>query len=301
MITMPVGIGAGPEGETGLPRRAAIRTGPAPFGAVAGVQAFRPGNFSTLRAGPPMDSATFAFDAGTRSRSRKRRAPSDPVTVLSCMPLLSHLPERSIRALAYGASEVSIERGATVFHHGTVPTGLYFVVAGAVKLIAQGADGRDKIIELFGPGEMFGEVGVFMHSTYRAWAQAVGRCTLIHVTREQVLASVGRDQELSGWMLTEVSTRVQKMIDVICTRSTSLAAGRVAAYLVELSERAAHRQRIEFPAPKGTVASLLSLTQETFSRIMRRLCDDGLIVMAGRTVHILDPDGLRRVPLYRES
>lgn len=68
-----------------------------------------------------------------------------------------------------------------------------------------------------------------------------------------------------------------------------------------LSERAAHLQQVEFPAPKGTVASLLSLTQETFLRIMRRLCDDGLVAMVGRTVHILDLDGLRRVPLYRES
>jgi len=254
-----------------------------------------------LTAEPDQDGAPFPLDWRIQPPPRRRSAPSDPVTVLSRMPMLAHLPERSIRALGFGATEVAIERGATIFHPGTVPTGVYFVVSGAVKLIAQGVEGRDKIIELFGPGEMFGEVGVFMHSTYRAWAQAVGRCTLIHVDREQVLASVGRDQELSGWMLAEVSTRVQKMINVICTQSSSLAVGRVAAYLVDLSERAAHRQQIEFPAPKGTVASLLSLTQETFSRIMRRLCDDGLIAMAGRTVHILDLDGLRRVPLYRET
>ncbi len=253
-------------------------------------------------AGLEMDRPIFARDwVVPATAPRRRSGPVDPLTVLAGMPLLAHLPERSLRALSYGASQVVYDRGATIYHQGTVPTGVYFVVSGSVKLVAQGPDGRDKIIELVGPGEMFGEVGVFMHSTYRSCAQAIGRCTLIHVTREQVLGSVGRDQELSAWMLAEVSTRVQKMIDVICSQSASLAAGRVAAYLVELVERGPHKHRVEFPAPKGTVASLLSLTQETFSRIMRRLSDDGLIALAGRTVHILDLDGLRRVPLYREG
>lgn len=245
--------------------------------------------------------STFARDWRLPLASPGKRAPADAATLLARMPLLAHLPEESVARLAKGATELAFERGDAVFHHGTVPTGLYFVASGSVKLIAQGADGRDKIIDLFGPGHMFGEAGVFMHSTYRAWAQAVVRCSLVHVSREQVLAAVAQDPGLARWMLAEVSARVQKMIDLICTQSATLAAGRVAAYLLELAESSPQAPWIDFPAPKGAVASLLSLTQETFSRIMRRLCDEGLIAMSGRTVHILDMEALRRVPLQRDT
>lgn len=255
----------------------------------------------SLSAALEMHRSAFSRDWHVPFAAPGKRTPVEPAALLARMPSLAHLPEQSIARLAEGASELAYERGESVFHHGTVPTGLYFVASGSVKLIAQGADGRDKIIDLFGPGHMFGEAGVFMHSTYRTWTQAVVRSSLIHVSREKVLAAVAEDPVLARWMLAEVSARVQKMVDLICTQSATLAAGRVAAYLLELLESAPQAPWVEFPAPKGAVASLLSLTQETFSRIMRRFCDEGLITMSGRTVQILDMEALRRVPLERDA
>lgn len=213
--------------------------------------------------------------------------------MLTRMPILGGLPPGSIDALAQDARLVRFSRGQTIFRRGTAPTGLYFVIGGAVKLLAQDADGREKVIELFGSGQMFGEIGVFMHSTYRAWAQAVDRCTLVHVDKRHVMAVIERDQDFSSRMLREVSSRVQKLIDAICTTSSRLGVTRVASYLIELSERGTEHGTVLLPAPKRTVASLLSLTHESFSRIMRRLIDDGIIAVTGRSVQILDEARLR--------
>ena len=213
--------------------------------------------------------------------------------MLARMPILADLPESTITVLSEEARLERFSRGQTIFRRGTLPTGLYFVVGGAVKLLAQDADGREKVIELFGSGQMFGEIGIFMRSSYRAWAQAVDRCTLIHVDRKQVMAVMDQDQELSARMLREVSSRVQKLIDAICTTSSRLGITRVASYIVELAERHPEQEAVLLPAPKRTVASLLSLTHESFSRIMRRMIDDGVISMSGRSVRILDEERLR--------
>lgn len=252
-------------------------------------------------AGLNMQRSMFAREWRMAATPAGKRSVADPAALLARMPVLAHLPEESIGRLAGGATEMAFERGEAIFQHGTLPTGLYFISSGSVKLIAHGADGRDKIIDLFGPGQMFGEACVFMHSTYRTWTQAIVRTSVIHVRREQVVEAVAQDPVLARWLLSEVSARVQKMVDLICTQSATLAAGRVAAYLLELAESAPSAPRIEFPAPKGAVASLLSLTQETFSRIMRRLCDDRVIAMEGRTIHILDMGALQRIPLQREG
>jgi CRP-like cAMP-binding protein len=227
--------------------------------------------------------------------------PQHAASLLRELPIFDPFPRRGRDLLASGASLLALDRGQTIFRRGATPTGIYFVVVGAIKLIAPGADGRDKTIELFGPGQMFGEIGVFMDSTYRAWAQAVGRCTLIHVSRSHVMAAIEGDHELSTWMLREVSWRVQKLIDVICATSTHHGVIRVASYLLDLAEASPDPQQIELPAPKHTVASLLSLTHESFSRIMRKLSDESVIAMRGRTVRILDMAALRRLRLNQEN
>lgn len=226
-------------------------------------------------------------------RATSEASGPDLQKMLSRMPILARLPGSSIDVLALDSRVMRFSRGQSIFRRGSAPTGLYFVIGGAVKLLAQDADGREKVIELFGPGQMFGEIGIFMHSSYRAWAQAVDRCTLIHVERAQVMSAIERDQELSSRMLKEVSSRVQKLIDAICTTSSRLGVTRVASYLCELSERNADAASVYLPAPKRTVASLLSLTHESFSRIMRRLIDDGVIAMSGRNVDIVDRARLR--------
>jgi len=221
----------------------------------------------------------------------------DLYKMLERMPILGGLPASSVDLLASEARLVRFSRGQTIFRRGTAPTGLYFVIGGAVKLLAQDADGREKVIELFGSGQMFGEIGIFMHSSYKSWAQAVDRCTLVHVDRRHVMMAIGQDQELSARMLREVSSRVQKLIDAICTTSSRLGITRVASYLLDLSGRTSEPGRVHLPAPKRTVASLLSLTHESFSRILRRMIDDGIISMAGRNVTIRDQERLKALLL----
>ncbi|MCB1926409.1 MAG: Crp/Fnr family transcriptional regulator [Rhodocyclaceae bacterium] len=224
----------------------------------------------------------------------------DLYRMLERMPILAGLPETSIGMLASEARLTRFSRGQTIFRRGTAPTGLYFVIGGSVKLLAQDADGREKVIELFSSGQMFGEIGIFMHSSYRSWAQAVDRCTLVHVERHHVMKAIESDQELSGRMLREVSSRVQKLIDAICTTSSRLGITRVASYLSELSERSHPVTQVQLPAPKRTVASLLSLTHESFSRILRRLIDERVIEMSGRNVTILDRERLKSLVINSE-
>ncbi len=214
--------------------------------------------------------------------------------ILRQVPLLIGLDDSTIEVLCNGASFQSFRRGTTIFRRGSVPTGLYFVVDGAVKLLALAANGKEKTIELFEPGRMFGEIGVFRLAEYRSWTQAVTMTLLIHVPAQNVLEAVRADHGLALRMLGAVSGRVQDLIESIGQSAPLDARSRVCGFLFERLQTLESSNRVALLAPKSTIASILNLTSEAFSRVLRSLREEGIIQVAGRQILILDPGRLSK-------
>jgi len=215
---------------------------------------------------------------------------------LAEIPILRAAGAQTLDLLADGAEFVSVPSGNSIFERESLPTGLFLVYSGAVRLMALGPDGRARVVEIFEPGGMFGELGVFTGQRYRTWTQAVGRTVLIHVPCERVVQAVAIDNPLSNRMLSAVCARIQRLVDSIGCTSSGGAAARVASYLLELDERAARPEGpLVLPAPKNTIASLLNLTPETLSRVLRNMSDEGVLTVSGRRIRIRSRTQLRRM------
>jgi CRP/FNR family transcriptional regulator len=68
--------------------------------------------------------------------------------------------------------------------------------------------------------------------------------------------------------------------------------GRLAAYLLYLSDRNGGGDRVELDMTKTQLASLLGTIPETLSRIFSKLSGAGLLSVEGRTITLLDRDSL---------
>ncbi|QID19248.1 Crp/Fnr family transcriptional regulator [Nitrogeniibacter mangrovi] len=229
-------------------------------------------------------------DGAVRGAGRVRRT-------LAGMPLLAGLPASTVELLARDAHFKRFKRGGTIFRRGSAPTGLFFVVEGAVKLLARDPDGREKVIELFTERRFFGELGVFRLSRYRAWTQAVRECVLLHIPSDALIAAVRADPELSLRMLSDISGRIQALIESISQSTPTLAHKRIAAYLMELRESAGEGDDwIRLPAPKYAVASMLNLSGESLSRALRKLREAGVIEEGrGRMIRLVDLPAIERL------
>jgi CRP-like cAMP-binding protein len=76
------------------------------------------------------------------------------------------------------------------------------------------------------------------------------------------------------------------------------APARLAAWLSERctpSAAMAGRGVVQLPMRKRDIASQLAITPETLSRLMRSFSGQGIITVAGYTVHVLDPAALSRL------
>jgi len=214
---------------------------------------------------------------------------------LLSLPLLKGLEHGEVEHLAAGATEIPRSRGTVVFREGDVCTGLYFVFKGQVKLSLQTGRGQERVLQLIGDGESFGEAALFLGRRHLTTAEAIADSALLHVTKEVILFEVSRNPEFASRVVRELCRQLhERTLDL---QSCTLLSGRqrVVSYLLARLPQGVNGSAVDIllPAKKGIIASRLNLTQEHFSRILHDLATDALIEVYGSTVRIPDVHRLR--------
>src|SRR6202049_44004 len=81
--------------------------------------------------------------------------------LLSRAPLFEDLDEDGADALRSMVADVELSRGDRLFDEGDAGDRLYVVLEGKIKLTRAASDGRENLLSVLGPGEMFGEASLF--------------------------------------------------------------------------------------------------------------------------------------------
>ncbi len=223
---------------------------------------------------------------------------SNPVkipAILSNIPLFREMSPEEIERIAQGTRELHINRGDVLFQRGDPSSGFYVVVYGQIKLALSSPQGVEKVVELFGPGQSFGEAVMFMGKPYPVYAQALADSLILHITKSVVFGGIDNDPAFCRKMLAGLSIRLHRLIHYVESFSLRSSAQRVIGYLLQDLEEIMEGQdvHISLPANKNIIASNLNITPETFSRILHNLANDGLIEVNGKDVCICDVARLR--------
>lgn len=212
---------------------------------------------------------------------------------IAAIPLFEGLPEEHLRNLAAIAREQSLRKRETIFSEGEKGTGFYVVLSGRVKIFKLSAEGKEQILHFFGAGEPFGEVPVFAGLHFPANAETIEDCRLLFFPRESFVGLIQRNPSIALNMLAVLSKRLRVFASLIEDLSLKEVPGRLAAYLLYLSDKGSGASELELTITKSQLASLLGTIPETLSRIIGRMTGQGLIESDGRKIRILDRRGLR--------
>lgn len=227
--------------------------------------------------------------------------PFDAVQVLRGLSLFREASESTVARLAALARRVHLVRGQELFHSGDVSEGLYVVIKGQVKVYARADNGQEKVIEVVSaPACLGGSLlladaaghggGVMRHVSH---ASALTETHLLLLPQAELVAELQADPQLAVKLLAEVSGRFNRLVRDIEAVTLHSAAQRVVSYLLRTSPQAATSAcTVSLPASKGTIASLLSVTPEHFSRILHDLQSRGLIAVNRREIVIPDVERL---------
>jgi CRP-like cAMP-binding protein len=181
-------------------------------------------------------------------------------------------------------------RGAEIYGEGETFGHIYQVVSGVVRIAKLLPDGRRQITGFYLPGDIFGlEAGDVRHFSAEAVVQSkvvAFRWQSQHATGTR---SIGFFQELLNVAMKDLR-HMQAQLLVVGRKS---ALERVAAFLLEMSERSASPDLVELPMPRHDIADYLGLTLETVSRMLAELKNLGAIALDGaRRVQLRDRDRL---------
>ena len=219
--------------------------------------------------------------------------PLDIPSLLRRIPLFSELSEADIQLVARYTRERQVARGEVLFQRGDLPHGFYFVVSGQVKLAFSSSQGTEKVVEIIGPMQSFGEAVMFMNHPYPVFAEALSETVLVHVGQAVVSELIDQDSAFARKLLAGMAIRLHGLIQDVETYSLRSSTQRVIGYLLQVADNDAPCE-IALPTSKQVIASRLNLTPETLSRIFHDLSDAGLITVQGKRVTLHDPLRLSR-------
>ena len=176
---------------------------------------------------------------------------------------------------------------------GGDPGDVFYVEEGLAKLVRTGPDGREQILGLRGPGWFLGAALVLTFRAHPASAVAVTSCRLRRLTRQAFLGLMAQHEALS-WHVhqmhsREVLSQFQQMADL----GTATSRQRLERFLRRFTGAApASRNgggvRLSLPLKRWELASLLAVTPEHLSRLLRQLRDDGVIRVTDGAIVVPD-------------
>lgn len=187
------------------------------------------------------------------------------------------------------------DKGEVLFTEGTEGVGFFVVVSGQIKVFKLSFDGREQVLHILGPGDPLGEVPVFAGQTFPANAQALLTSRLYFFPRAKLLRLYQESPSLAMNMLAVLSRRLREFTLLIENLSLKEIPQRLATYLLHQQDGQTLAGRVKLNVTKGVLSNILGTTQETLSRVLGRLSQDGLITVQGKEIIIEDAKRLREL------
>lgn len=219
-------------------------------------------------------------------------SPFNPVQLLLRLPLFQELLPGQVQVISAASYQRRLSKGEMLFQKGDPAQGFFVIASGQIKLAFPSLQGNEKVVEILGPQQSFGEAVMFMERPYPVFAEALSDSLLLFIGREAVFDLIERDSTFTRRMLAGLSLRLHSLIQDVETYSLRSATQRVVGFLLQLCSHDADDTRqsevheVVLPASKQVVASRLNLTPETLSRIFNDLTCAGLIRVRGRAIVI---------------
>lgn len=240
--------------------------------------------------------------------------PMQPTRALARLaenPVFSALDRTQLAHLLEHSQLRNLQRGETIFDAGQPCEGLHAVLDGHIKVYARASDGHEKVIDVVGRGHTLPGTHHVRTAPHTYHGRALVETTVLVVPHEVLRNRLHLDNEMAARLLDDAGRQVRRMMREIETTSLCSAAQRVCDYLLNLpalveqadelgedlidgANQTLAERVVTLPVSKGVVASLLSITPEHFSRVLRELQTEGLIDMQQRTIRLLAPDRLAR-------
>jgi CRP-like cAMP-binding protein len=213
-------------------------------------------------------------------------------------PLFTALDDAAAESLRASMDTVKIAKGSILFKEGDDGEHLYVIIEGKLKLGTSSGDGRENLLSILGPGEMFGELSLFDPGPRTSTATAVTDAKLLSLSHEKVIPWLKQNPEVSLQLLTRLSQRLRRTNEAVGDLVFSDVPGRVAKALIDLGDRFGKTTPegllVNHDLTQEELAQLVGASRETVNKALADFAGRGWLKLDGRSVLIADVDRLSK-------
>ena len=217
--------------------------------------------------------------------------------LLRRVSLFADLREDELAALADCLGRRVFAKDMILFHKGSPAQSLYLIESGKVRIFALSETGHEITLDIYGPGECFGETALLDGNLRSTGAMALEKTVTCTLGRDDFLRCLQHHPQVASRVMALLAHRLEHATAYAENLAFLDVAGRVAAALLELAARFGEEHggiEIGLHLTQAELASWACASREMVNRVLHAYQNEGLIAMEGHRILVLDPVGLKR-------
>lgn len=204
------------------------------------------------------------------------------------------LPDSILVDLSQIAKKRRFNTGQTVYAEGDPAKNIYILESGWVKATRITREGREQALEFMRPGEIFGDLAVFIEEDYSASVTALEPADVWIIPSQHFLALIKRYPELGMAVIQRLGKQIMYFIGLVEDLSLRSVEARLAHTLLRHAE--VRDGRLFVPRRRWTtfdeMAARLGTVRDVLSRALKALECEGLLKVEKQAIILLDPQKL---------
>lgn len=214
------------------------------------------------------------------------------------IPLFSALDDDAAGALQKSMVPQTLKKGKHLFQEGDPGDRLYIVTQGKIKLTHASGDGRESLLMVLGPGDMFGELSLFDPGPRTSTAVAITDSEVLGLGNNDLRPWLTGRPEVAQSLLQALAHRLRRTNVIMSDLVFADVPGRVAKALIELGEKFGSRTpaglMVNHDLTQEELAQLVGASRETVNKALADFASRGWIRLETRSVEIFDVERLSR-------
>lgn len=216
--------------------------------------------------------------------------------------LLMGMSEQEMQRVAAMTRMTRHQRGDLIYLPGDPSNSIYFLKQGRMKITGLSEDGHEVLLDIIGPGEIFGEAGAIQEVPRTTSAQALEDALLCEMDRKDFEALLASYPQMSLRVLKRVGFRLKKveaqLLSLIC-KDVPTRVREALVDLVDVESTSKPTPPVRINLTQQDVANLVGASRQETSRALKELEDSGVLELKYRSIIVTAPARLRSGPVLR--